>query len=753
MLVPILGTLALVLPASSAMAEGETSVATETTATPSVPAETTPALTPPANESAPGTTTSTPTTAPETTPTTTAPPTPEVKAQTPQARSTGSTHPGHKKKTKSKAGKGTHNQKESAEEKALALNHKKAPKPSTLTPGLPSSLSGSLSGVPDFFVNSFSIPPFLLPIYQAAGSAYGIPWQVLAAINEVETDYGRDLSVSSAGAEGWMQFMPSEWNQFGVDATAQGYEDPYNPADAIFAAARYLKAAGGDKNIRAAVFSYNHSQAYVDSVMMRAQLLGGTPAGLLGAITGLTEARFPVHAASHFADGFPTLPTDGQGTPQAVPGTIIYSKENAPVIAVQDGVITKIGESATLGKYISLKDAFGNTYTYAELGHIASLYPVLELRGHSTSALAAEAQAGPGPEPTPQGPATAGEQPRSPLSSAADLSVTALGAASGLEAEPSAKAQPTASRASLKAKVDASAKSVHQFRAGPDEVYLHPLRVGVQVIAGTVLGHIGASETGQPEPHMLFQIRPSGQASPLIDPKPILDGWVELEDTSIFKAKGADPFAQTKPSAGQVLLESKNQLEQQVLRNPDIHIYRCGRGDIQTGQIDRRVLATLEFLAVSGLDPTVSALKCGHASGSPNAGEYGSGETVDISQINGIPIVGHSGEGSITETTIGRLLKLQGTVRPLQITSPIRHSSAGNILVVHGSYKHIHVSFQSLYSSNARFARAVNSVLSPTQWIKLISRLGEIPNPQVANSPSSAAIPDPSNTEGKTSVG
>ena len=53
------------------------------------------------------------------------------------------------------------------------------------------------------------MPPFLLPIYQAAGTAYGIPWQVLAAINEVETDYGRDLSVSSAGAEGWMQFLPA----------------------------------------------------------------------------------------------------------------------------------------------------------------------------------------------------------------------------------------------------------------------------------------------------------------------------------------------------------------------------------------------------------------------------------------------------------------------------------------------------------------------------------------------------------------
>ncbi len=68
---------------------------------------------------------------------------------------------------------------------------------------------------------------------------------MLAAINEVETDYGRDLSVSSAGAEGWMQFLPASWAQYGVDANGDGFKDPYNPADAIFAAARYLRAAGG----------------------------------------------------------------------------------------------------------------------------------------------------------------------------------------------------------------------------------------------------------------------------------------------------------------------------------------------------------------------------------------------------------------------------------------------------------------------------------------------------------------------------
>ncbi|MCW3046290.1 MAG: peptidoglycan DD-metalloendopeptidase family protein, partial [Solirubrobacterales bacterium] len=73
-------------------------------------------------------------------------------------------------------------------------------------------------GVPNFFIDKFRIPPFLLPIYQAAGIQYGVRWEILAAINEIETDYGRNLNVSTAGAVGWMQFLPSTWKRWGVDA-------------------------------------------------------------------------------------------------------------------------------------------------------------------------------------------------------------------------------------------------------------------------------------------------------------------------------------------------------------------------------------------------------------------------------------------------------------------------------------------------------------------------------------------------------
>src|SRR5262249_27541068 len=64
----------------------------------------------------------------------------------------------------------------------------------------------------------YRVPLFLLPIYKAAAVQYGVPWQILAAVNEIETDYGADQSVSSAGAVGWMQFMPETWLMYGVDA-------------------------------------------------------------------------------------------------------------------------------------------------------------------------------------------------------------------------------------------------------------------------------------------------------------------------------------------------------------------------------------------------------------------------------------------------------------------------------------------------------------------------------------------------------
>ena len=115
----------------------------------------------------------------------------------------------------------------------------------------------------------------LQALWARAGAAYGIPWQVLAAINKIESNFGRNMGPSSADAVGWMQFIPDTWLRWGTDGDGDGIVDPWDPEDAVFAAARYLAASGGRHDISGAVFSYNHAQWYVDEVLGLASLFGG----------------------------------------------------------------------------------------------------------------------------------------------------------------------------------------------------------------------------------------------------------------------------------------------------------------------------------------------------------------------------------------------------------------------------------------------------------------------------------------------
>ncbi len=132
----------------------------------------------------------------------------------------------------------------------------------------------------------------LLPIWQAAGNSYGIPWEVLAAINKVETNFGQNLGPSSAGAIGWMQFMPSTWARWGVDANGDGVADPNNPTDAIFSAARYLAGCGGQFDIARAVYCYNHASWYVNEVLGLASLYSqGRGATGFGGATGFAVSQ------------------------------------------------------------------------------------------------------------------------------------------------------------------------------------------------------------------------------------------------------------------------------------------------------------------------------------------------------------------------------------------------------------------------------------------------------------------------------
>lgn len=101
----------------------------------------------------------------------------------------------------------------------------------------------------------------LLRHYGAAERRFGVPWHVLAAINFVESGFGRIRSASSAGAQGPMQFLPATWRAYGLGG------DVHDPRDAILGAANYLRASGAPRDLRRALFAYNRSTRYVDAVV------------------------------------------------------------------------------------------------------------------------------------------------------------------------------------------------------------------------------------------------------------------------------------------------------------------------------------------------------------------------------------------------------------------------------------------------------------------------------------------------------
>jgi hypothetical protein len=180
----------------------------------------------------------------------------------------------------------------------------------------------------------------LLQLWQSAGQTYGVPWQVLAAINKIESNFGQNMGPSSAGAIGWMQFEPSTWARYGMDASGDGKADPYNAADAIYSAARYLSAAGASTDLPRAIYAYNHAQWYVDQVLQLASLFGNSSSSGL-AFAGMGLPQFTLAAATPAAPERPnSLPDTALGH-----GAVVEEDVAAPS-SVAHGVVVDDAASA-----------------------------------------------------------------------------------------------------------------------------------------------------------------------------------------------------------------------------------------------------------------------------------------------------------------------------------------------------------------------------------------------------------------------
>ncbi len=614
----------------------------------------------------------------------------------------------------------------------------------------------------------YRIPLFLLPIYKAAAVQYGVPWQILAAINEIETDYGTDLSVSSAGAVGWMQFMPGTWLQYGVDALESGYADPFNPVDAIFAAARYLRAAGAQTNLHEAILAYNHSEEYVDSVLLRAKLIATYPRTVLETLTGLVDGTLPVTGthvswsvpqasaakAHRLAPApMPSGPASRAATRAALrraeresSAPPIYAKvrsgAHAAAVAVQAGRVARMGHTAA-GYFIVLRDIYGDQYTYAGLGRLAKTYSNQSAtRGHASSLVVRTASSS---GPAPAKAASAGAQqphtltvhpvsrraPSSAVTGAALVPEAAETAPAGMErvrlyAHPgNPDARAAAAAAAQRARAAAAAG--------------HELRVGSVVAKGTVLGYVnGASSSSGGS--LSFAVKPAGDGA-TIDPAPLLANWAQLQRALHPKgATATDPLLGATSS--EVFLLSPAQLRRTVLTDSGIVIGSCERRAIASGAVDSRLLAVLAYLSRSGLQPTVASDGC----------RAGAREVaIDITAINGTKIAHHQGAGTITDLTIRTLLTLPASYAPQQITSLMHYPGQSRTKADRASWRRIRVTFAAPLAAtksaghgkkHTALPTVTTTVLTPSEWRNLFGTIGSLQAPVVTTRPSRWSIRD-----------
>ncbi len=246
-------------------------------------------------------------------------------------------------------------------------------------------------------IGANEIPSEFILVYQKAGEQYGVPWILLAAIHRVETTFGTNLAVSSAGAIGHFQFMKCTWvgwsysacsnsslgnasigenvytstsiisqhSGYGVDANGDNKADPMNLEDAAHSAAKYLSAnmSGG---LEGAVYAYNHAEWYVDEVMGYFELYSDGYVPIAG---GMVEIKGNKAWPVPFTKGVTSEFGMRDGTPHkgidiSAPGD---SDLGMPVVAFTDGEVIFSNMSGSFGNLVIIQHENGLKTYYAHL--------------------------------------------------------------------------------------------------------------------------------------------------------------------------------------------------------------------------------------------------------------------------------------------------------------------------------------------------------------------------------------------------
>ncbi|MGH2911129.1 MAG: hypothetical protein ACRDJ3_01490, partial [Solirubrobacteraceae bacterium] len=286
------------------------------------------------------------------------------------------------------------------------------------------------------------------------------------------------------------------------------------------------------------------------------------------------------------------------------------------------------------------------------------------------------------------------------------------------------------------------------------------LGLGAVVAQGTVLGHLGSS-VESPDASLRFAIRPAG-AKAAIDPRPILANWSQLDAALHPQGAKAGRVLAGATASGAFLL-SQGELERAVLADPGIQLGACDRGQVAAGKVSRETLALLVYLSRGGLKPTVGELRCGRAVYTSKGliTVFPAAGTLDIAAINGVPIAGHQGVGTVTDVTIRTLLTLKHRYAPKRIVSLMQYPGSPSTLAApdHSTFIQIVLPGRGRRSSGAtktvgaNLARAaakpsataplaINIALDTVEWQRLVSQLGALQQPKVSRKPSAWAIRD-----------
>jgi hypothetical protein len=229
----------------------------------------------------------------------------------------------------------------------------------------PNITSGFRSGAPTGAALA-DIPADHLPVFLKAQEKYGVSWAVLAAIAKIESDFGRNMKTSSAGAFGYMQFMPATWEAYKQDGNGDGRCDPYDPWDAVFSAANMLKADGFDTDPQGAVYAYNHAWWYVRKVFEQAAEYSSS---MLPAANGVWPLP-PQYREVTSPFGERVNPV--VGVLSFHEGADIAAPEGTPVYAVLSGTVTFAGWDNALGNCLVVSSPGGVRVMYGHLSAFAA---------------------------------------------------------------------------------------------------------------------------------------------------------------------------------------------------------------------------------------------------------------------------------------------------------------------------------------------------------------------------------------------